>query len=165
MPKNTKGGKKHKKNKNYGSENKSLRYKEEGQEYAKVTRCKGNCRFDVSCCDGKNRAAILCGSMRKRKFINQGQLVLVSIREWQDDICDIIDSYEESHAKRLKSDKEIPDSFRLGDDNPYDEQDDGVEFVMTIPGESDESDEEIEGDSPFLKEENSDEGIIDLDEI
>ena len=36
---------------------------------------------------------------------------------------------------------------------------------MTIPGESDESDEEIEGDSPFLKEENSDEGIIDLDEI
>jgi len=162
MPKgNVKGGKKHKRNKNYTSENKSLRLKEEGQEYAKVTRCKGNCRFDVECCDGKNRAAILCGSMRKRKFINQGQLVLVSIREWQDDICDIIDSYEESHAKRLKSEKELPDSFRLGDDNPYDENDDGVDFVMNIPGESD---EEIEGDNPFLKE-GSDEGDIDLDEI
>ena len=60
----------------------------------------------VECCDGKTRAAILCGAMRKRKFINQGQIVLVSIREWQDDICDIIDSYEDSHAKRLKSEKE-----------------------------------------------------------
>lgn len=162
MPKNTKGGKKHKKNKNYGSENKQLRYKEVGQEYAKVTRCKGNCRFDVLCCDGKSRSAILCGSMRKRKFINQGQLVLVSIREWQDNICDIIDSYEESHAKRLKSEKEIPESFNLGDDNPYDENDDGIDFVMDIPSESD---EEIEGDNPFLKNEKSEEDIINLDEI
>ena len=162
MPKNTKGGKKHKKNKNHSSENKSLRYKEDGQEYAKVTRCKGNCRFDVECCDGQTRAAILCGSMRKRKFINQGQLVLVSIREWQDDVCDIIDSYEESHAKRLKSEKELPDSFRLGDDNPYDEQDDGIDFVLDIPSGSDEG---IEDDNPFLKEENSDEGVVDLDEI
>ena len=162
MPKNNKSGKKHKKNKNYGSENKSLRYKEEGQDYAKVTRCKGNCRFDVLCCDGKERLAILCGSMRKRKFINQGQLVLVSIREWQDDICDIIDSYEESHAKRLKSEKELPESFRLGDDNPYDEHDDGIDFVMSIPGESD---EEVEGDNPFLKEEPNEEGGVDLDDI
>ena len=164
MPKNTKGGKKHKKNKNYSSENKSLRYKEEGQEYAKVARCKGNCRFDVECCDGKTRSAILCGTMRKRKFINQGQLVLVSIREWQDDVCDIIDSYEESHAKRLKTEKHIPDSFRLGDDNPYDDHyDDGIDFVMGIPGESDESDEEL--NHQFLKEETTGEGEIDLDEI
>ena len=32
MPRNTKGGKKHKKNKNYGSEDKVLRIKEDGQE-------------------------------------------------------------------------------------------------------------------------------------
>ncbi len=164
MPgKNTKGGKKHKRNKNYSSENKSLRLKEEGQEYAKVTRCKGNCRFDVVCCDGKTRAAILCGTMRKRKFINQGQLVLVSIRDWQDDVCDIIDSYEESHAKRLKAEKEIPESFRLGEDNPYNIDDDGIEFDMGMPDDSD--DDEVK---EAVEEEFVDDGIddgIDIEDI
>ena len=136
MPKgNIKGGKKHKRNKNYASENKTLRLKEPGQEYAKVINCKGNCRFDVLCCDGKTRAAILCGAMRKRKFINQGQLILDSIRDFQDNVCDIIDSYEESQAKRLKSDKEIPDTFILGEENPYDSNDDNIEFVTDLPPE------------------------------
>ena len=52
MPKNCRGGKKHKRNKNNNIENKTLRMKEDGQEYAKIIRCKGNCRFDVNCCDG-----------------------------------------------------------------------------------------------------------------
>tara|TARA_B110000285_G_C15059632_1_gene581608 strand:+ start:856 stop:1338 length:483 start_codon:yes stop_codon:yes gene_type:complete len=160
MPgKNTKGGKKHKRNKNYASDNKAIRYKEEGQEYAKVLRCKGNCRFDVVCCDGKTRASVLCGGMRKRKFINQGQLVLVSIREWQDDICDIIDSYEESHAKRLKSEKEIPESFNLAEENQYDEDDD-IEFITGMPDENEESEEE-EVDFGYTKEES----VIDVDDI
>ena len=131
MPKgNIKGGKKHKRNKNLDVESKTLRLKEEGQEYAKVKKCKGNCRFDVECCDGKTRSAILCGTMRKRKFINQGQLVLVSLRDWQDDVCDIIDSYEETHAKRLKAEKEIPESFRLDEDNPYDNENDDIELEI-----------------------------------
>lgn len=134
MPKgNIKGGKKHKRNKNLDVESKTLRLKEEGQEYAKVKKCKGNCRFDVECCDGKTRSAILCGTMRKRKFINQGQLVLVSLRDWQDDVCDIIDSYDETHAKRLKAEKEIPESFRLDEDNPYDNENDDIEFDMDMP--------------------------------
>lgn len=153
MPKgNQKGGKKHKRNKNFTNENKALRIKEDGQEYAKVSRCKGNCRFDVDCCDGKSRSAILCGTMRKRKFINQGDLVLVSIREWQDDVCDIIDSYDENHAKKLKEQKHIPESFKLGEDNPYEDFNDDVEFVTEMPP-SDDSDNE------------TDESDIDLDDI
>ena len=153
MPKgNQKGGKKHKRNKNFTNENKALRIKEDGQEYAKVSRCKGNCRFDVDCCDGKPRAAILCGTMRKRKFINQGDLVLVSIREWQDDICDIIDSYDESQAKKLKQEKHIPESFKLGEDNPYEDFNDDVDFISEMPP-SDDSDE------------SSSDGEVDLDDI
>lgn len=151
MPKgNQKGGKKHKRNKNFTNENKSVRIKEEGQEYAKVSRCKGNCRFDVDCCDGKSRAAILCGGMRKRKFINQGDLVLVSIREWQDDICDIIDSYDESQAKKLKQEKHIPSSFKLEEDNPYGDFNDDIEFVSEMPpsdeSDNDSSDSEVDLD-------------------
>lgn len=143
MPKgNQKGGKKHKRNKNYNEESRSLRIKETGQEYAKVTKCKGNCRFDVSCCDGKQRGAILCGAMRKRKFINQGDLVLVSIREWQDDICDIIDSYDQNQAKKLKQDKHLPDTFLLGEENPYQDLNDEIEFSTDMPSDnsSDEGD-------------------------
>ena len=103
MPKNTKGGKKHKKNKNYGSENKQLRYKEVGQEYEKVTRCKGNCRIDVECFDGKSRAAILCGSMRKRKFINMDDYVLVSIRDFQNDKCDSNPFWKHTRANKKRS--------------------------------------------------------------
>jgi translation initiation factor 1A len=153
MPKgNQKGGKKHKRNKNFTNENKSVRIKEEGQEYAKVSKCKGNCRFDVECCDGKTRAAILCGGMRKRKFINQGDVVLVSIREWQDSICDIIDSYDESQAKKLKQEKHIPESFKLGEDNPYGDLNDDIEFVSEMPP-SDESDDD------------SSDSEVDLDDI
>ena len=143
MPKgNQKGGKKHKRNKNYSTENKVLRIKEKDQEYAKVSKCKGNCRFDVDCCDGKSRAAILCGAMRKRKFINQGDLVLVSIRDFQDNVCDIIDSYDESQARKLKQDKHIPESFNLGEDNPFEDNDDGIDFITDMPPEEIDSEEE-----------------------
>ena len=157
MPVNKKGGKKHKRNKNYSNDNSVLRLKEDGQEYAKVTQCKGNCRFNVDCCDGISRAAILCGTMRKRKYINQGDLVLVSIRDFQDNICDIIDSYDQNQSKKLKKEKHIPESFRLEEDNPYSEDIiDGVEFTTEMP-----PDEEIYGENS----EGSSDNDIDFDEI
>ena len=134
--------------------------KEDGQEYAKIIRCKGNCRFDVNCCDGKERAAILCGAMRKRRYVNQDDFVLVSLRDFQDDICDIIDSYEESQAKRLKSEKEIPETFILGEENPYD-SDDNIEFVTDLPPE------DIDDDfiSVNKNSDDSDSSDINIDDI
>ena len=150
---NKKGGKKHKRNKNNNYETKVLRFKEEGQEYAKVTKCKGNCRFDVTCCDGQDRAAILCGGMRKRKFINQGDMVLVSLRDFQDSVCDIIDSYDENQARKLKGNGEIPSAFKIEEENQYaDDSDDGVVFSNELPPSDDSDDEE-------------DENEIDLNEI
>ena len=64
MPRgNQKGGKKHKRGKKEYNESKTLRLKEDGQEYAQITACKGNCRFTVMCFDGKERMAIMCGAM------------------------------------------------------------------------------------------------------
>ena len=96
-----KGGKKHKRNKNRDIETTTIRFKEDGQEYAQITKCKGNCRFDVKCSDGKDRAAILCGTMRKRKFVNLNDIVLVSLRDFQDDLCDIMDSYDENKQQYI----------------------------------------------------------------
>lgn len=147
MPKgNQKGGKKHKRNKNQNFEAKELRKADpnEGQVYAKITKCKGNCRFDVHCTDGKERMAIMCGAMKKRKFVNMGDIVLVSLRDFQDDVCDIIDSYDENQAKRLKDMKELPEEMKLEEDNQFDDVDvDGIMFTTEMPS-SDEDDIDLE---------------------
>ena len=147
-----KGGKKHKRNKNRDIETKTIRYKEDGQEYAQITKCKGNCRFDVRCSDGKERAAILCGTMRKRKFVKLNDIVLVSLRDFQDDICDIMDRYDENGARKLRETKELPETFTLGEDNDFQDDMDGIEFTTELP--SDDSDED------YLMEDD-----INLDEI
>ena len=147
---NKKGGKKHKKGKKSGQfETKQLRYKEEGQEYAQITRMKGNCRFDVKCFDGKERMAIMCGGMRKRKFVNLQQVVLVSLRDFQDSVCDIIDSYDDNQVRELKEKKEIPDFIKLEEENMFSEDlgDDDI-FDTSLPPDdiSDEEEDDIDLD-------------------
>ncbi len=139
MPRgNKKGGKKHKRGKKDYNEANTLRLKEDGQEYAQITACKGNCRFDVICFDGKQRMATVCGTMRKRKFVNMNDVVLVSLRDFQDNKCDIIDIYDEYGFRKLKEKKLVPDSIRLEEDNEY-FSDDNIEFVNDIPEEEDEN--------------------------
>ena len=153
MPRgNQKGGKKHKRGKKDYDETKILRGKENGQEYAQITSCKGNCRFDVKCCsDGKERIAILCGKMRKRRFVNMRDIVLVSLRDFQDNKCDIIDTYDDNQVRKLKEMREIPEEFKLEEENEYVDIGNDIEFVNDIPIDSDD-------------EMNSDDGI-DIDEI
>jgi translation initiation factor 1A len=152
---NKKGGKKHKKGKKSGQfDTKQLRFKEDGQEYAQIIKMKGNCRFDVKCFDGKERIAIMCGSMRKRKFVNLRQVVLVSLRDFQDSICDIIDSYDDNQVRSLKEMKEIPDFIKLDEENMFSEDifDEGDIFDNSMPpeelseGEEGEEDNEIDLD-------------------
>ena len=164
MP-NTKGGKKHKRNKNQNIVSKNLRLKEEGQEYAQIKKCKGNCRFDVLCFDGKERMAIMCGAMRKRKFVNVNDIVLVSLRDWQDSVCDIIDNYDENLTRKLKEKGLVPKSINLDVDNQYsDDDEDNMTFVFSTDIPDSESDEEIEESSSEESEE-FDDGKIDIDDI
>ena len=160
---NKKGGKKHKRGKkNDKLETKKLRYKEEGQEYAQIKACKGNCRFDLNVFDGKARMGILCGTMRKRRFVNQQDVVLVSLRDFEDAKCDIIDVYDDNQVRQLKSEKEIPDSIKLEENNEYN-ADEYNPFDI-----KDSSDSEEEGDDTKKKESSSsseEDMKIDLDEI
>ena len=141
---NKKGGKKHKRNKNEGLKEKTLRLKEEGQEYAQITQCLGNCRFNVMCFDGKERMATMCGGMRKRRFVNMNDIILVSLRDWQDAKCDIIDSYDDNLTRKLKDKGLIPDSIKLDSDNKQDideeENDLGFVFSTDMPDSDEDSD-------------------------
>ena len=163
MP-NTKGGKKHKRNKKQNDFiEKTLRLKEEGQEYAQITKCLGNCRFTVMCFDGKERLATMCGGMRKRRFVNQNDIVLVSLRDWQDEKCDIIDNYDDNLTKKLKSKGLVPDSIKLDLDksNDLDLDDDNLGFVFSTDM-PDSDDEDIIKESTSEEEE---EEKLDIDNI
>ena len=163
MP-NKKGGKKHKRNKKQDDTyEKTLRLKEEGQEYAQVKKCLGNCRFNVLCFDGKERMATMCGGMRKRRFINQDDIVLVSLRDWQDAKCDIIDNYDENLVRKMKDKGLVPDSIKLDVDKQYsDDDDDNLGFVFSTDIPNSGSDEEKNETSD---EESSEEEMIDIDDI
>jgi translation initiation factor 1A len=76
------------------------------QEYAIVLRALGNKRFDIYCFDGKKRLAHVCGRLRKT-MVKVDNIVLVSLRDFQDNKCDILHIYNPKDVEYLKSINEI----------------------------------------------------------
>jgi len=153
MP-NAKGGKNFKKGKkNRTFDNKKQLIKkdpEDLQEYGQVINAKGNGRFELKCCDGgKERLGIVCGKMRKRVWVNRGDLVLIC--KWEDmsddSKCSIIHKYSEDEARRLHKEGELPENFKLHLDEI---EEGGLEddyFSSALPsGSSSESEGEIDLD-------------------
>lgn len=126
MPVKGKGGKKHKKGKKNPDDNKkNFILKEDGQEYGQVTAVLGNCRFRLLCADGKERLGIVRGKMRKRQWVKQGSFVIVGLREFENDKCDIFHVYKDSEnnkVRRFFSEKtnehinDVNSSFVIGDE-------------------------------------------------
>ena len=69
----------------------------------------GNGRLTAQCFDGKTRLGHIRGNMRKRVWINVGDIVLCSLREFQDDKADVILKYNPDEARALKAYGELPD--------------------------------------------------------
>ena len=114
MPKNTGiGGKKRKMGKKNQNHERELTFKEEMQDYAQVLRLLGDSRLEVQCMDGIKRMAHIRGKMRKKVWIALGDVVLVALREYENDKCDIILKYTEDEVRKLKSLGEIPESIKL----------------------------------------------------
>ena len=67
----------------------------------------GNGRCECKCSDGRTRLGVIRGSMSKRVWISMGDLVLVSLREYQDEKADIIHKYTHEEATTLKNYGEI----------------------------------------------------------
>ena len=110
MP-NQKGGKKFKRNKKVHTETKLI-YKnsKENEEYAKIKQKLGNGRFNLECIDGKNRIGIIAGKLRKRLWIDIGDIVLISLWEFStnSDKCSIIHKYLPDDVNKLISEEELP---------------------------------------------------------
>merc|ERR1712139_82972 len=107
-----------------------LIFKEDGQEYGQVQRMLGNGRCEVMCFDGTKRLCHICGKMRKKVWVSQGDIVLVSLRDFQDEKGDIILKYQPDEARNLKTYGELPDNFKINDFGGEEgtDSDDNIEF-------------------------------------
>ena len=110
-----KGGKKRRRGKNIVEENTGLLKFEEGQAYGRIVKLLGNGRANVECyvwevnkdtkkmemnmrnCVGKIR-----GKLMKRMWMGNDDIVLVGLRDFQDDKVDIIHKYNYNDALKLK---------------------------------------------------------------
>ncbi|CAI4228330.1 unnamed protein product [Auanema sp. JU1783] len=144
MPKNKgKGGKNRRRGKNENDFMKrELDKKENGQEYGQVTKMLGNGRVDVFCFDGKKRVCHIRGKLRKKVWINTGDIILIGLRDYQDDKADVILKYTPDEARRLKAEGELPENAKI---NENDEQDEG-EIVFKDMGGAGGEDEEADSD-------------------
>lgn len=131
-----------------------LTLKEEGQEYAQVSKMLGNGRLDASCFDGVKRMAHIRGKMRKKVWVTQGDIILLSLRDFQDDQADVILKYTPDEARALKAQGELPESARINEGDPFGQ---GSDDECNFEFDNDDDDEE-EGAV-------ADNGDLDIDDI
>ena len=153
-----KGGKKKRRGKNINSFAKPFVEPSEGQYFAKAIKPLGSLKvqlevffYDIKEEDKKKpveeqRVSFrkqemighVRGSMRKREYVNPGDVVLVSERGFTNDakIVDIVMKYPNNHHNLVKRHKYCPDDIMFNTNNG----DDGINFVVSE--EEDNSDDE-----------------------
>jgi translation initiation factor 1A len=86
----------------------------EYEVFAYVMKVLGNCRVLVLCDNGTEAIGVIRGSMRrfnKRVLIETGDIVAVSMREFQTNKVDIVHKYNAEQCKVLISNNEISDTL------------------------------------------------------
>ena len=125
----------------------------EGQEYALVEKVYGQGRYLLKCYDKINRLGIRRGKIKKFAKIEMGNLVLVSLREYQNDKCDILHTYTDEDTTKLVDKRFIKRDFinslvgnedDNADEDLYNTEDIVNEqdtTIMELPDEIDKDDE------------------------
>lgn len=93
----------------------------------------GNGRLEAMCFDGVKRLCHIRGKLRKKVWINQGDIILIGLRDYQDAKADVILKYNPDEARNLKSYGELPEHAKINENVgafPGDEEDgeDIIEF-------------------------------------
>ncbi|TIB77857.1 hypothetical protein E3Q23_01052 [Wallemia mellicola] len=147
------GGKNRRRGKNDNENDKrELLFKEEGQEYAQVSRMLGNGRLEASCFDGVKRLGHIRGKMRKKVWVGAGDIVLLSLREFEDEKADIIHKYSPDEARALKQYGELPSEARINENEAFGDDD--------LEGEIEFGEQEEEGE-----DDDSEESDVDINDL
>uniref|UniRef100_A0A8D3DGP3 Eukaryotic translation initiation factor 4C n=1 Tax=Scophthalmus maximus TaxID=52904 RepID=A0A8D3DGP3_SCOMX len=70
-------------------------------EYAQVIKMLGNGRLEAMCFDGTKRLCHIRGKLRKKVWINTSDIILVGLRDYQDNKADVILKYNAEEARVL----------------------------------------------------------------
>lgn len=111
-----------------------LIFAEDGQCYAYVSESHGDGRYQVFCSDGGIRLAVLRGKLWKRCWIRRHDMILVTLRDYQDGKCDIVHKYSGDEVLRLIGVGEIAGDlakyYNIGEYDPgaIEEDDDTLVF-------------------------------------
>lgn len=126
------GNKRRRGKKDTNNNNKNLILADSDQQYAKILdRLGGNPpKMRLKLTNGTEILGSVRGKLRKRVWMQLGDLVLVSNRDFQVDRVDIIGKYDGDQVRKLKRKGEIPSNFmdkesdtQLNDDDPFDVSD------------------------------------------
>ena len=117
----------------------------ESSEYAQVVKMLGNGRLEALCFDGEKRLAHIRGKLRKKVWINQGDIILLSLRDYQDEKGDVILKYSADEARSLKAYGELPETAKINETDTYggEQEEMGLEFGED---DSDESGDDVDID-------------------
>merc|ERR1712142_1338826 len=67
------------------------------------------------CFDGTKRLCHIRGKLRKKVWINQSDIILIGLRDYQDAKADVIMKYSADEARNLKLYGELPDNAKIND--------------------------------------------------
>ena len=93
------------------------------QVYGTITKVLGSRFFEVNCIDNKNRR---CKIRNKRIRIKINDIVIISLREFDDNNADIIYKYEDDEVRILQKKGIIPDNLLNTNKNDLDSDEDIV---------------------------------------
>jgi translation initiation factor 1A len=96
---------------------------DEGQKYAIVQDMMGNGRVRVMCEDSQVRLARIRGSMRKygnKTLIEKGDLVIVAMRDFEEDKVDIVHKYNYDEGTYLVREGALPKTIQRAWTNSMD---------------------------------------------
>ncbi len=133
------------------------------QTYARVTAMLGNNRVRVKCQDGTERQCTIRGTMRRRVWIQVGDLVLVALRaDLAGTVGDIVHKYPPADVQKLLKCGE-PVNILVSDDTDMMEMESMIQFVDDeYPGPSDPAASGPAPDPSSTKLENADSSAADL---
>ena len=90
-----------KKKKRTAQRERDIFYAEEGQLYGKVLRMLGNSRCELLLSNGMTSIGEIRGRLKHRVWVRLNDLVLVSVRDFQDSRVDIIGVYSDAQARTV----------------------------------------------------------------
>jgi translation initiation factor 1A len=79
-----------------------LRLPDDDEVLGIVESMLGANRLEVRCMDGETRTARIPGRMKKRVWINEGDVVIIEPWDWQDEKADVNWRYDSQQADQLR---------------------------------------------------------------